>query len=199
MVALPQKMRMTEAEYLEFERKSESKHEFIDGEVFAMSGASRAHNLISIQTAALLISQVRGKNCEVYASDMRVKISKRQYVYPDVIVVCGEVKLSDDKFDNLLNPTVIIEVLSDSTEAYDRGLKFKNYRQLASLQEYVLIAQDKPSIERFVRQPDGMWGISANDAEGLDSSVELTSIGCTLYLAEVYDHVVFPADENDNP
>jgi Uma2 family endonuclease len=199
MVALPQKMRMTEAEYLEFERKSESKHEFIDGEVFAMSGASRAHNLISIQTAALLIRQVRGKNCEVYASDMRVKISAKQYVYPDVIVVCGEPKLSDDKFDNLLNPTVIIEVLSDSTEAYDRGLKFKNYRKLDSLQEYILIAQDKPSIERFTRQIDGTWNIAANDAEGLDSSVELASIGCKVHLAEVYEHVVFPADENDNP
>jgi Uma2 family endonuclease len=199
MVALPQKMRMTEAEYLEFERKSESKHEFIDGEVFAMTGASRAHNLICVNLARRISNQLDGKNCEVYASDMRVKISKRQYVYPDVIVVCGEVKLSHDKFDNLLNPTIIIEVLSDSTEAYDRGLKFKNYRQLTSLQEYVLIAQDKPSIERFVRQPNGMWGISVNDAEGLDSSVELTSIGCTLHLTEVYEHVVFPADENDNP
>jgi Uma2 family endonuclease len=198
MVALPQKIRMTEAEYLEFERKSESKHEFIDGEVFAMSGASRAHNLICVNLSRRISNQLDGKNCEVYASDMRVKISARQYVYPDVIVVCGEAKLSDDKFDNLLNPTIIIEVLSDSTEAYDRGTKFKNYRKLDSLQEYILIAQDKPSIERFVRQPNGTWNISANDTEGLESSVELTSIGCTLHLTEVYEHVVFPADKNDN-
>jgi len=151
MVALPQKMRMSESEYLEFERKNETKHEFMDGEVFAMTGASRAHNLISIQTAALLINQLRGKNCEVYAADMRVKISSKKYLYPDVSVVCGEVQLSDDKFDNLLNPTVIIEVLSDTTEAYDRGTKFQNYRKLESLQEYVLIAQDKPYIERYMR------------------------------------------------
>ena len=194
MVAQPQKMQMTEAEYLEFERKSETKHEFIDGEVFAMTGASRAHNLICVNVARRISNQLDGKNCEVYAADMRVKIEAKKYVYPDVIVVCGEVRLADDKFDNLLNPTVIIEVLSETTEAYDRGTKFKNYRKLASLQEYVLIAQDKPSIERFVRQPDGTWSIGVNDAEGLDNSVELTSIDCTLHLAEVYEHVVFPAD-----
>jgi Uma2 family endonuclease len=192
MVALPQKMRMTEAEYLEFERKSESKHEFIDGEVFAMSGASRAHNLICTQLITILTNQLHHKDYEVYLSLMRVKISANKYVYPDVSVVSGEAQLADEQLDNLLNPILIIEVLSDSTEAYDRGLKFRNYRQLASLQEYVLIAQDKPSIERFVRQADGTWNIAAKDAEGLDSSVELTSIGCTLHLAEVYERVVFP-------
>jgi Uma2 family endonuclease len=188
MVALPQKTRLTEAEYLAFERKSETKHEYMDGEVFAMTGASRAHNLIGTNLTRIIGTQLRGKGCEIYAADMRVKIGKK-YVYPDVTVVCGEAQFADDEFDNLLNPTVIFEILSDTTESYDRGTKSENYRKLPSLQEYVLVAQHKPHIERYLRLADGTWNLK--EANGLEGSLELTSIGCTLQLAEVYEQVSF--------
>ena len=155
MVALSEEqhpIRMTEAEYLAFERQSEAKHEFIDGEVIAMVGASRAHNLICVDLLRIISTHLRGKDCEVYSSDMRVKIARKKYTYPDVTIVCGAAQFADDEFDNLLNPTVIIEVLSKTTEAYDRGKKFKSYRQLDSLQEYILVAQDSPHIERYFIQ-----------------------------------------------
>jgi Uma2 family endonuclease len=182
MLALPQKTHMTEAEYLAFERKSEIKHEFVDGEVFAMTGASEEHNLICASLIINIGTQLRGKGCEIYAADMRVKIGKK-YVYPDVTVVCGEAQFADDEFDNLLNPTVIFEILLDTTESYDRGTKSENYRKLPSLEEYVLVAQHQPHIERYLRQADGTWNLK--EANGLESSLELTSIGCTLQLAEV--------------
>jgi Uma2 family endonuclease len=197
MPALPQALsRMTEAEYLEFERASEWKHEFIDGEVLAMTGASRAHNLICTTTSFLLYSQLRGRSCEIYSTDMRVKVEATGlYTYPDISVVCGDPQFADDEFDTLLNPTVLIEVLSPSTERYDRGRKFQHYRELPSLREYVLIAQDSPRIERYLRQKDGVWQFT--DAKEPEASLELTSIGCTLALAEVYEQVDFTEAEDD--
>jgi Uma2 family endonuclease len=186
-------MRMTESEYLAFERQSEDKHEYIDGEVIAMVGASRAHNLISVNLLRIISTHLRGKDCELYPSDMRVKIAKKKYTYPDVTIVCGAAQFADDEFDNLLNPTVIIEVLSKSTEAYDRGKKFRSYRQLDSLQEYILVAQDSPRIERYFIQQDGIW--SFIEVEGIESSIELTSIACKLPFAEVYERVSFATDE----
>ncbi|MAS36854.1 MAG: hypothetical protein CL610_22810 [Anaerolineaceae bacterium] len=192
MSALPREStHMTEVEYLAFERASEIKHEFLDGQVYAMTGASRAHNLISLYTAANLINQLKGRPCEVYPSDMRLKVqASGLYTYPDVTVVCGEPQFADGEFDTLLNPTLLIEVLSPSTESYDRGKKFQQYRQLESLQEYILIAQDSPRIEHFLRQPDSdTWVLQ--DAAGLDTSLQLASIGCTLALADVYEKVTF--------
>lgn len=188
---------MTEAEYLAFERRSEIKHEFTDGIVYTVSGASREHGLITSSVIALLYSQVRGKGCEIYPPDMKVRTpATKSYAYPDVTVVCGEAQFEDDQDDILVNPTVIIEVLSPSTEAHDRGTKFQHYRELDSLQEYVLIAQDKPHIERFVRQSGGFWQLS--EARGPDSALELSSIGCRLALAEVYEQVTF-ADKGNKP
>lgn len=187
-------MRMTEAEYLAFERASDIRHEYLDGHVYAMTGASRAHNLISTYTAASLINQLRGRPCEVYASDMRVRVSATGlYTYPDVTVVCGNPQFADSALDTLLNPVLVIEVLSPSTESYDRGKKFQHYRQLESLREYVLISQDSPRIERFLRQDDGTWLLT--DAAGLDASLELASVACTLALAEVYEKVTFQSEE----
>lgn len=187
-------MRMTEAEYLAFERASDIRHEYLDGHVYAMTGASRAHNLISTYTAASLINQLRGRPCEVYASDMRVRVSATGlYTYPDVTVVCGNPQFADSALDTLLNPVLVIEVLSPSTESYDRGKKFQHYRQLESLREYVLISQDSPRIERFLRQDDGTWLLT--DAAGLDASLELASVACTLALAEVYEKVTFESEE----
>lgn len=189
---------MSEAEYLEFERASQSKHEFLGGDVFDMTGASRAHNLISGNVFASLHRQLRGKSCEIYHADMRLKISATGlYTYPDISVVCSEAQFSDEYLDTLLNPTLIVEVLSPSTERYDRGKKFQQYRELPSLQEYVLIAQDSPRIERYLRQPEGLWQLA--DASGPDATLELTSIECKLSLAEVYEQVTFTSEEDLSP
>jgi Uma2 family endonuclease len=181
---------MTEAEYLAFERASEWKHEFWAGEIFAMTGASEAHNLICTSISFLLYGQLRGRPCKIYSGDMRVKIAATGlYTYPDISVVCGEARFSDDHRDTLINPTVIFEVLSPSTERYDRGRKFQHYRQLESLRAYVLIEQDSPRIEYYQRQADHTWLLA--DAHGLDARLELPVIGCTLALAEVYEQVTF--------
>jgi Uma2 family endonuclease len=181
---------MTEAEYLEFERASELKHEYIDGEVLAITGASESHNLICASVLFQLYGQLRGRLCKVYPGDMRVRVGTAGlYTYPDISVVCEEPQFADAEFDTLLNPILLIEVLSPSTEGYDRGVKFQHYRELASLQEYLLISQDSPLIERYLRQENGIWQLT--DAKGLDASLELSSIGCTLALGEVYEQVNF--------
>lgn len=191
MCALPSHHHeMTEAEYLAFERASDVKHEYIAGEVFAMVGASEAHNLITGSTYAAIYVQLRGRSCKVYPSDMKVRTpGTGTYAYPDITIVCGESRLADDERDVLLNPTVIIEVLSPSTERFDRGKKFRLYREIPSLQEYILIAQDEAQVERYVRQESEIWQFSA--AHGLDAEVDLTSIGCKLRLAEVYEQIDF--------
>ena len=190
-MALPQQKptRMTETEYLEFEYTSELKHEYDNGEIFAMSGASRAHNLIIANLVRVIGNQLLEKSCEVYPSDMRVQIESSIYTYPDVTVVCGDTRFAEGIFDTLLNPTVIMEILSPSTEAYDRGRKFRNYRKLASLREYVLVSQHMHHVERFLFQENGIWGFT--DAEGPDATIDLSSIGCVLTLADVYHRVKF--------
>lgn len=193
MSALPdQPTRMTEAEYLAFERDSAFKHEFLNGTVFAMSGASEAHNLISGNVMTALKNQLRGRPCKVYPADMRVKVRPTGlYTYPDISVVCGDAHIVRDGIDSLLNPTLIIEILSPSTELYDRGKKFQHYRQLESLQAYVLIAQDSPRVEQFTRQGDGFWQFA--EAVSVDAALDLTALGCTLRLADVYGQVDFAA------
>lgn len=179
---------MTVEEYLAFERASEQKHEYLNGEIFLMSGASPNHNVIQINVAAALHTQLRKRPCTIYGSDQRVRVSDiGLYTYPDFSVTCEPPQFEDS--DTLLNPTLIIEVLSPSTESYDRGRKFQHYRALASLQEYVLIAQDSAHVERYRRQPNDEWLLA--DATGLDTSIELSSIGCTLALADVYEKVTF--------
>lgn len=187
MVAI-QKQRWTRESYLAFDRASDEKHEFIDGNVCAMTGASENHNLINVNITIALGIQFRGRPCKLYANDMRVRLPSRNYVYPDIAVVCGEAQLEDEHLDTLLNPTVIIEVLSPSTESYDRGKKFEHYRALESLQEYLLVSQEQAHIERYIRQEDG-WLLT--EAKGMEASIELSSVGCTLTLADVYDKVTF--------
>jgi Uma2 family endonuclease len=187
MVAI-QKQRWTRESYLAFDRASDEKHEFIDGNVCAMTGASENHNLINVNITIALGIQFRGRPCKLYANDMRVRLPSHNYVYPDIAVVCGEAQLEDEHLDTLLNPTVIIEVLSPSTESYDRGKKFEHYRALESLQEYLLVSQEQAHIERYIRQEDG-WLLT--EAKGMEASIELSSIGCTLTLADVYDKVTF--------
>jgi Uma2 family endonuclease len=187
--------RYTEAEYLAIERDAETKHEFYRGEIFAMSGASRQHNRITVNVSAILHEQLKNRECEHFTNDMRVKVeSTTLYTYPDVVVTCHEPRFLDKELDTLLNPQVIIEVLSDSTEKYDRGKKFEHYRTIPSLREYVLISQDRAHIDRFALNEQGQWALS--DATGLEASIELTAIDCHLPLAEVYAKVEFePAPE----
>jgi len=184
------KHRWTEAEYLAFELASQEKHEFIDGEIVAMSGASEDHNLIATSTLSSLFMQLRKGSCKVYPSDMRVRVGKsRQYTYPDVSIVCGKPLFASDQKDTLLNPIVIIEVLSSSTEAYDRGDKFMLYRTLKSLQEYILISQSRIQIEHYIRQPNNQWLLS--EIKQLDDSIQLTSVGCKLLASDVYEQIEF--------
>jgi Uma2 family endonuclease len=181
---------LTPEEYLAMERKAEYKNEYIDGEIVAMTGASRKHNLIAVNIAREISQQLRGRPCETYSSDMRVRVpSARLYTYPDIVVACGEPQFEDDYVDTLLNPTLIIEVLSESTELYDRGKKFGFYRTIESLAEYLLIAQDERQIEQFVRQSDERWLLSEHRSP--EATVELASIQCFLELREVYDKVAF--------
>ena len=185
-MALPEKF-MTPEDYLEFERASEIKHEYFGGEVFAMSGASANHSTIAGNAFASLHAQLRRQPCRVYQNDMRVKTRSVLYTYPDVSVVCGEPQFEDRVVDTLLNPTLIIEVLSPSTERYDRGKKFQHYRTIESLQEYVLIAQDSVLVERYLRQPNNEWLLS--EFAGMDAVLELPSIRCRLALADMYEKV----------
>jgi Uma2 family endonuclease len=178
------------AEYLALERAAEFRSEYFDGRIYAMTGASRVHNLIFWNVGGELRSQLRGRRCEAYLRDMRIRVDPTGlYTYPDVAVVCGEPRFEDDAVDTLLNPTVIIEVLSDPTERYDRGQKFAHYRRLDSLQEYLLIAQSQVRVERFVRTGE-QWLLS--EVGDLEGEVSLDAIGCRLALREVYDRVVFP-------
>lgn len=193
MTSQPTTTYLTPAEYLAVERQNEYKSEYIDGGMVAMTGASRRHNIITFNIAGILNSQLRGRPCEGYVSDMRVKIASRReyaYTYPDAVIVCGEPQFEDGHLDTLLNPTVLIEVLSESTERYDRGKKFGFYRTIESPAEYLLIAQDEYKVEQFVRQPDGRWMLS--DHRSPDDVVELASVQCALALSEVYDKVGIP-------
>lgn len=175
-------------EYLRLERQAEHKSEYLNGEIFAMSGASRKHNLLTINIGGSLNQQLRGKPCEVYASEMRVKVRATGLcTYPDVVVVCGEPQLEDEYLDTLLNPTVLVEVLSKSTERYDRIAKTSYYRTLDSLKEHLLVSQDESRVEHYVKQADGTWLLIEH--RSLDSDVELQSIGCSLGLRDIYDEV----------
>jgi Uma2 family endonuclease len=175
-------------EYLEFERAAETKHEYLDGQVFAMAGASLEHNQIVGNLLVEIGGQLKGRDCRVLPSDMRLHMpGARYYTYPDVTVVCGKPELQDQHFDILLNPKVLIEVLSDSTERTDRSRKAKHYRRIASLEEYVLVAQDEPRVEIYLRQGGREWLLT--EASELGESVELRSIGCFLALEDVYQRV----------
>lgn len=186
-MATDPKQRLTVQEYLTLERQSETKSDYLAGEVFAMTGASRKHNLIAVNILASLHSQLAARTCEVYASDMRVRTPTDLFCYPDVVAACGEPQFADDEFDTLLNPTLIVEVLSKSTEAYDRLTKLDHYRTIPSLAEIVFVAQDRPHVEHWLRQEDGRWLIE--EIEDLDRTLELPSVTCTLTLRAIYRRV----------
>ncbi len=185
--------RHTPEEYLESERQAATKNEYLAGEIHALAGASERHNLIAINAAYLLVGQLKGRPCKTYSNDMRVKVDfSGLYTYPDVVVVCGKPQFEDRNLDTLLNPTVLIEVLSESTAAYDRGSKAEHYRTLATLSDYLLIDQNTVHIEHFQRQTEEQWLLS--DYRSLDATVLLNSIACHLPLSELYDKVDWPEE-----
>lgn len=183
--------RYTPEEYLALERSAEFKSEYIDGRIVALAGAPDAHITISLNIQGELRTRFRERACRSWANEMRVQIEGgRRYTYPDVVALCDEERFLDGVMDTLTNPTLIVEVLSPSTEAYDRGEKFEHYRSIETLQEYVLVAQDRVLVERFVRQGT-FWVLSTFSS--LDEEVELPSIGCTIPLREIYEKVKLPA------
>ena len=182
--------RLSEAEYLEIERRAEFKSEFFNGEMFAMAGGKLNHSLIATNLARAMGNPLQSRPCVPFNSDLRVKIEATGLLtYPDLSVVCGPARFADPEEDTVVNPTLLIEVLSDSTEGYDRGKKFENYRQIPSLQEYLLVSQKEPRIEQFIRQPSGDW--LWRSAAGQDARLELPSLGMTLHLTEVFARVEF--------
>ncbi len=189
---------ITEEAYLEQERRSSTKSEYYEGQIYAMTGAKEAHNLIASNILASMHRQLRHKPCRVYPSDMRVKVLRTGLnTYPDVVVVCGQPEFVDEKRDTLTNPTVIVEVLSPSTERYDRGVKFRHYRAIETVQDYILIAQDRQYIEHYTRQKNGQWLFE--EASDTTARIIIDSIGCTLLLEDTYEKVDLEEDVYNLP
>ena len=181
-------------EYLARERIAVCKSEFYRGQIFAMAGASIRHNTISVNLVVSLRSPLRGSSCRPHNSNQRIRIpASGLATYPDVSVVCGEIQVDAEDRDAIINPRVIFEVLSKSTESYDRGKKFDLYRQLDSLQEYILVAQDEPLVERFVRQEDGDWRLTV--LKGQEAILKFQTLACALPLSEIYEDVTFGPEE----
>ncbi len=183
--------KVTEEQYLAIERAAEFRSEFLDGEMFTMSGGSMEHACIQQNLSGELYTALRGTPCRAFGPDLRMKVSSRMYTYPGISVVCGRPLLADEHEDSLLNPVVIVEVLSPSTEKYDRGLKFQHYRTIASLRDYILIDQGQMRIEQYTRQPDDTW--SLRDYQRPEQELKIDSIGAAIPLQRIYDRVELPA------
>jgi Uma2 family endonuclease len=187
MSSLPE-YRLSPGEYLAIERSAERRSEYVDGYLVAMAGGSEAHNVIAGNLVTLLNLHLRQEPCRVFPSDMKVhRVDSNRYFYPDVTVVCGESRFVDDNRDILLNPILLIEVLSNDTESFDRGEKFKSYLQLESLREYVLVSQGSPVVEHYLRQATGDWLYSRT--EGLGQTVILASVELTARLSDIFNKV----------
>jgi Uma2 family endonuclease len=185
-----QKARFTVAEYLSMDRGASEKHEFAFGEIYAMGGASARHVEIVGNIVRELGNQLRQRPCRVYSTDLRLCVdADHRYTYPDVVVVCGQPQFLDDQLDTLLNPDLIVQVLSESTRNYDRGDKFQQYRGIASFREYLLVDQAKAHVERYSKQQDGTWSLWETDS--LDHVVQLESIAVRLPVSEIYLKVEF--------
>src|SRR5215470_4129511 len=206
-MSLPQtQIRYTEDQYLSMERESEERHEYLDGQIYAMAGESPEHGAICTNLIVDIGLQVRGTPCQAFTKDMKVRSGplprrrysqKGLYSYPDLVIVCGEVQFLDKNRDVLINPKVIIEVSSPTTEAFDRGEKFRRYRTFnQSLTDYLVVAQNRPSNEHFSRQENGLWVIAASVVE-LSESVHIASVDCALPLVEVYDRIGFPEKKEE--
>ena len=194
MIRSQPKIVMTPEEYLVAERCSDIKNEYFDGEVFAMAGASRKHNIILTNIVRILGNTLIDRPCNVYSSDMKVKIEKlKKYSYPDIVISCEEEQFEDANEDILLTPWVILEILSDSTEAYDRGVKFAHYQWIPSFKEYILISQHFCRVERFFRQNDNTWIYS--EFHDLNNTISIQTIHCELSLQDIYGKIKFNETE----
>ncbi|MGM0653881.1 MAG: Uma2 family endonuclease [Thermodesulfobacteriota bacterium] len=195
MTVQPQdRKKMTPGEYLAFERSSlDVKHEFFNGEVFAMVGAGRNHNRINVNLTRKIGNKFEADKfaCDLFSNDMRVKIQD-SYAYPDIVIFCGDAEFEDNKFDTLTNPVVVIEILSDSTEAFDRGKKFAYYQAIPTLQEYILVSQYEHFIEQFTRKDSGKWEYGSY--KGTDQVLTMESVNCELPLSEIYLNVEFESE-----
>jgi Uma2 family endonuclease len=181
---------VTPEEYLAAERLSETRSEYLDGGVCPMTGGTANHIRIVANITTQLSNQLDGRPCDVFPTDMKIRLpDSRKFFYPDVVVVCGELLYHDSRKDIITNPDLVVEVLSPSTEAFDRGAKFQAYRTIESLKEYLLVAQDRPLVEQYVRNGDGKWTFT--ETVGLESSLTLPSVECTLNLGAVYKRVEF--------
>ncbi len=180
-------------DYLDFERVQTERHEFLDGSVYAMAGESPSHSTICFNLAGIIHNQLRGKRCRGFSPNMKIATKEKGlYSYPDLAIICGTPTFYDQKSDVITNPTVIFEVPSPSTESYDRGEKFLRYtNQIETLQDYILISHDKPSIEHFTKQQNGGW--QSTETEGLEAILKIDSIECEIVLAELYDLIEFPS------
>ena len=192
-MALPQRVpNLTRAEYLAKERAASYRSEYFDGEMFAMAGGSPRHSLIKVNVVGEIRERLKHSPCTAYDSDLRILVARTGlYTYPDASVICGSLEFEDQHHDTVLNPTLLVEVLSESTEAYDRGKKFSHYRQIPTLREFLLVSQEEPKIERFLRNDDGTWTLT--EAAGLDSTLPLPALGIEIALREIYDKVDFSA------
>ena len=195
MASLPAQTLFTPEEYISQERKALHKSEYLNGQIFAMSGASRAHSLITGNIFNSLYNQLNATDCEVHSSDMRVQPSPIVYFYPDVVVACNEPQFEDDVFDTLLNPVVIVEALSPSTAAYDREEKFSHYKHLASLQDYILVAQHKLCVEHYCRQ-DQYW--EHTELRAPEDVLILASIECQIPLRDIYTRIIITESRGEN-
>ncbi len=191
MASLPQ-VRYTPEQYLEMDRKADHRSEYVNGEIFAMAGASREHKLIVTNLVREVSSALRGKPCETYSNDMRVQVNFTRCAYPDVVVACGGPQFIDGQLDTLTNPVVVMEVLSPTTAVDDRSWKFAHYRRRETLTDYVMLSQFQPFIEHYTRQGNGQWVLT--DVAGLDAVLRLPSIACNLPLTAIYERVEFAPD-----
>ena len=190
------KHRCTIEQYFEIERDSDVRHEFLEGEILAMAGGSPEQSFIIVNLARELSIALKGKPCRVAESNLRVRIPHRaRCVYPDASIICGPLQLDpqDPERHTILNPKVIVEVLSQSTEAYDRGDKFAQYREIESFEEYILVSQNRPQLESFLRQPDGAWSIQS--FTGLEATATIRCLSLLIPMAEIYSGIEFVAFE----
>ena len=185
----------SDEEYLAFEREAEEKHELVNGEIVAMAGATREHNLIGVNVSSELHFRLKGKGCEIYANDMRVRMKKGRYGYPDVVVVCEKPNFADDEFDVLLNPLVVVEVLSKTTRFRDKTEKLKTYQKMESIRDILLIEQNEPRIEHYIKQTPNQWLLRIY--ENLGETIVLESLGCELPMAEIYAQIEFQKETEE--
>ncbi len=185
-MGLPEILYISEKEYLDAERLALEKHEYYKGEVFAMSGASIPHNRIFANAFSEIGTKLKGKKCQPFGSDLRIHIPKNTlFTYPDISIICGEIETTDDKFDTITNPSVIIEILSSSTRNYDKGEKFTLYREIDSLQEYILIDSERILVEKFIRNSDNSWQLT--EYKSIELSFSIATVALEMQLLDIYE------------